>query len=182
MAETKLLGRVTGEAFEELYTTTSPVRGSIWFSPPESVPAQTTPFESLNRERIESSLKLQRPRPAIKRRAALLNPDLAENPTERMRNQASFRKVLGFVHELHAAGEIDIEKLQEFETVRVEHAPAPEVPPSAPLLPNCVMSVVLGAGESVEWTWTTDTSGARYVTGYTIVGPRRTARARPASQ
>ena len=63
--------------------------------------------------------------------------------------------------------------MQELETCRVEHAPAPYVPPFAPLPPNSVVSVVLGDGESVEWTWTTDASGARYVSGYTVVRPIR---------
>ena len=83
---------------------------------------------------------------------------------------------------LHATGAIDFKKMQEFETFRVEHAPAPEAPPSAQLPLNSVVSVVLAAGESVEWTWTTGANGARYVTGYTIVGPRRKARARSAKQ
>ena len=56
---------------------------------------------------------------------------------------------------------------------RVVCAPAPFLPPCASLPPNCVVSVVLDAGERVEWTWTTDPSGARYVTGYTISRPRR---------
>lgn len=42
--------------------------------------------------------------PAVRRRAAFLNPDLADKPTERARNKASFRKVLGFIRELHEAG------------------------------------------------------------------------------
>ncbi len=84
--------------------------------------------------------------------------------------------MLETVRGLHAAGAIDVKKMQELETFRVEHAPAPEVPPSAPIPPNSVVSVVLGAGESVEWTWTTDANGARYVAGYTIVGPRRSRR------
>ena len=67
---------------------------------------------------------------------------------------------------------IDAKKMRELETFRVEHAPAPFVPSSAPLPPNSVVSVLLGAGESVEWTWTTDANGARYVTGYTIIEPR----------
>ena len=57
---------------------------------------------------------------------------------------------------------------------RLVYAPAPFLPPSAALPPNCVVSVVLDAGEHVEWTWTTDPSGARCVTGYTISGPRLT--------
>ena len=56
---------------------------------------------------------------------------------------------------------------------RVVYAPAPFLPPSASLPPNCVVSVVLDAGERIEWTWTTDPSGACYVTGYTISRPRR---------
>jgi hypothetical protein len=62
------------------------------------------------------------------------------------------------------------------ETCRVEHAPAPYVPPFAPRPPYSVVSVLLGAGESVEWTWTTGANGARYVSGYTIIGSRRLAR------
>ncbi len=58
-------------------------------------------------------------------------------------------------------------------TPRVVYAPAPFLPPSASLPPNCVVSVVLDAGECVEWTWTTDPSGARYVSGYAISRPRR---------
>ena len=54
---------------------------------------------------------------------------------------------------------------------RQVYAPAPFLPPPASLPPNSVMSVVLYAGESIEWRWTTDPSGARYVTGYTISGP-----------
>ena len=57
--------------------------------------------------------------------------------------------------------------------LRVVYAPAPFLPPSASLPPNSVVSVVLDAGERVEWTWTTNPSGARYVTGYTISRPRR---------
>lgn len=67
---------------------------------------------------------------------------------------------------------IDVKKMQELETFRVEHAPAPYVPPCAPLPLNSVVSVLLGAGEGVEWTWTIDASGARYVSGYTIVRPQ----------
>ena len=59
--------------------------------------------------------------------------------------------------------------MQEIDTYRVEQAPAPHVPPFAPLPPNSVVSVVLGPGESVEWIWTTDASGARYVSGYTVI-------------
>lgn len=77
---------------------------------------------------------------------------------------------------LGAAGAIDFKKLREFETFRVVQAPAPYVPPSAPLPPNGVVSVVLQPRESVEWIWTTDTNGAHYVSGYTIVRPRRPAR------
>ena len=61
---------------------------------------------------------------------------------------------------------------------RVVYPPAPFLPPSALLPPNCVVSVVLDAGERIEWTWTTDPSGARYVTGYTISRPRRARGAR----
>jgi len=77
--------------------------------------------------------------------------------------------LLETVCDLHSAGAINFKKLQEFETFRVVLAPAPFVPPSAPLPPSCVVSVVLQPGESVEWTWTTDANGARYVSGYTIV-------------
>jgi hypothetical protein len=72
--------------------------------------------------------------------------------------------------------------MQEFKTFRVVQAPAPFVPPSAPLPPTFVVSVLLQPGESVEWTWTHDANGARYVTGYTIIRPGRTARSRPATQ
>jgi hypothetical protein len=99
-----------------------------------------------------------------------------------MANRRLRKELLETVRGLHAAGAIDVKKMQEFETFRVEHAPAPYVPPSAPLPPNSVVSVVLGAGESVEWTWTTDANGARHVTGYTIVEPRRTTRSRSAKQ
>ena len=93
-----------------------------------------------------------------------------------MANRRLRKELLETVRGLHAAGAIDVKKMQEFETFRVEHAPAPYVPPSAPPPPNSVVSVVLGAGESVEWTWTTDANGAHYVSGYTIVRPRREKR------
>ena len=99
-----------------------------------------------------------------------------------MANRRLRKELLDTVRGLHAAGAIDVRKMQEFETFRVEHAPAPYVPPSAPFPPNSVASVVLGAGESVEWIWTTDANGARYVTGYTIVASRRSARSRSAKQ
>ena len=99
-----------------------------------------------------------------------------------MANRRLRKELLETVRGLHAAGAIDVKKMQEFETFRVEHAPAPYVPSSATPPPNSVVSVVLGAGESVEWTWTTDANGARYVTGYTIVRLRRTTRSRPATQ
>ncbi len=71
-------------------------------------------------------------------------------------------------------------KLGEFgrSMPRVVYAPAPFLPPSVSLPPNCVVSVVLDTGECVEWTWTTDPSGARYVTGFTISKPRRARGAR----
>jgi len=93
-----------------------------------------------------------------------------------MANRRLRKELIETVRGLHAAGAIDVRKMQEFETFRVEHAPAPDVPPSAPFPPNSVVSVVLGARESVEWTWTTDAIGARYVSGYTIVKSRRPAR------
>ena len=93
-----------------------------------------------------------------------------------MANPRLRRELLETVRGLHAAGAIGFEKLQEFESFRAVQAPAPFVPPYAPLPPNCVVSVVLQPGESVEWTWTTDANGARYVSGYTIVRPRRLAR------
>lgn len=99
-----------------------------------------------------------------------------------MANRRLRKELLETVRGLHVAGAIDVKKMQEFETFRVEHAPAPYVPPSAPFPPNSVVSVVLGTRESVEWTWTTDANGARYVTGYTIVRPRRATRVRPATQ
>jgi hypothetical protein len=86
-----------------------------------------------------------------------------------MANPRLRKELLEAVRGLHAAGAIDFKKLQEFETFRVVQAPAPFLPPSALLPPNCVVSVVLQPGESVEWTWTTDANGARYVSGYTIV-------------
>ena len=64
---------------------------------------------------------------------------------------------------------------------RVVYAPAPILPPSAALPPNSVVSVVLEAGEGVAWTWTSDVNGARYVSGYTIFRPRRTAKSRSAT-
>ncbi|HTF14442.1 MAG TPA: hypothetical protein VK643_07205 [Burkholderiales bacterium] len=86
-----------------------------------------------------------------------------------MANPRLRKELLETVRGLHAAGAIDFRKLEEFETFRVVQAPAPVVPPSAPLPPNCVASVVLQPGESVEWTWTTDANGVRYVSGYTVV-------------
>ena len=59
---------------------------------------------------------------------------------------------------------------------RVVYAPVPISPPSAQLPLNCVVSVVLEAGERIAWTWMSDANGARYVTGYTIAGPRRATR------
>jgi hypothetical protein len=99
-----------------------------------------------------------------------------------MANLRLRKELLETVRGLHAVGSIDFKKLQEFETFRVAQAPALFVPPSAPLPPNCVVSVVLQPGEGVEWTWTTDANGARYVSGYTIVRPRRPTRSRPAAQ
>ena len=90
-----------------------------------------------------------------------------------MANRRLRKELLETVRGLHGAGAIDVKKMQEFETFRVELAPAPYVPPSVPRPPNCVLSVVLEAGERVEWTWRTDPNGARYVTGYTISRPRR---------
>jgi hypothetical protein len=90
--------------------------------------------------------------------------------------------LLETVRGLHTADAIDFKKLQEFETFREVQAPAPFVPLSAAPPPNRVVSVVLEAGERVEWTWTTDPNGARHVTGYTIIGPRRTKRSRPAAR
>jgi hypothetical protein len=69
--------------------------------------------------------------------------------------------------------EIPLPKKRLRSTPRVVYPPAPFLPPSATLPPNCVVSLVLEAGERVEWTWTTDPNGARYVTGYTISRPRR---------
>jgi hypothetical protein len=97
-----------------------------------------------------------------------------------MANPRLRKELVETVRGLHAAGAIDFKKLQKFETFRAVQAPA--VPPSAPLPPNCVVSVLLQPGESVEWTWTHDANGARYVTGYTIIGPQRTTRSRPATQ
>jgi len=91
-------------------------------------------------------------------------------------------ELLETVRDPHAAGAVDVRKMQEFETFRVVQAPAPFVPPSVPLPPTCVVSVLSRPGESVEWTWTHDANGARHVTGYTIIGPRRTTKSRPATQ
>jgi hypothetical protein len=99
-----------------------------------------------------------------------------------MANPRLRKELLKTVRGLHTASVIDFKKLQEFETFSVVQAPAPFVPPSSPFPPNCVVSVVLQPGESVEWIWTTDANGARYVSGYTIVRPRRTARSRSAAQ
>jgi hypothetical protein len=99
-----------------------------------------------------------------------------------MANQRLRNELLETVRGLQAASAIAFKKLQEFETFRVVQAPAPFVPPSAPLPPNCVVSVLLRPGESVEWTWTSDPNGARYVTGYTIVGPQRRTRPRAAKR
>jgi len=99
-----------------------------------------------------------------------------------MANPRLRKELLETVRGLHAGGAIDFKKLQEFETFRVVQAPAPFVPPSAPLPPTCVVSVVLQPGEGVKWTWTTDANGARYVSGYTISRARRPARSRSATQ
>jgi len=99
-----------------------------------------------------------------------------------MANSRFRKELLETVVGLRAAGAIDLKKLEEFETFRVVRAPAPFVPPSAPLPPTCVVSAVLQPGESVEWAWTTDANGARYVSGYTISRPRWTARSRSAAQ
>ena len=56
---------------------------------------------------------------------------------------------------------------------RVVYAPAPFLAPYGSLPLNSVVSVVLDAGERVEWMWTADPSGARYVTGYMISRPGR---------
>jgi hypothetical protein len=90
-----------------------------------------------------------------------------------MANPRLRKELLETARGLHAAGAIDFKKLQEFETFRVVQAPAPFVAPYAPLPPNCIVSVVLQPGESVEWTWRTEANGARYVSGYTIIRPRR---------
>ncbi len=99
-----------------------------------------------------------------------------------MANRRLRWELLDTAQGLHAAGAIDFKKLQEFETFRVVKAPAPFMPPSAPLPSNCVVSVVLQPGESVEWTWTTDANGARYVSGYTIVRPWRPSRSHSVAQ
>ncbi len=96
-----------------------------------------------------------------------------------MGNRRLRKELLETARGLHAVGAIDFKKLEEFETFRVVQAPAPFVPPSAPLPPNGVVSVVLQPGESVEWNWTTDANGARYVSGYTIVRPRRSGAVAP---
>jgi len=65
-----------------------------------------------------------------------------------MANRGLRKELLETVRGLHAVGAIDFKKLREFETFRVVQAPAPFVPPSAPLPPNCVVSVLLQPGES----------------------------------
>lgn len=99
-----------------------------------------------------------------------------------MANRRLRKELRETVRGLDAAGAIDVKKLQEFDAFRVVQAPTPYVPPSAPLPPNSVVSVVLQPGERVEWTWTTDANGARFVSGYTIVRARRPARSRSAAQ
>lgn len=93
-----------------------------------------------------------------------------------MPNRRLRKELLETVRGLHATSAIDFKKLQEFETFRVVQAPAPFVPPSASLPANCLVSVVVQPGESVEWTWTTDANGVHYVNGYTIVRARRRAK------
>ena len=53
------------------------------------------------------------------------------------------------------------------------------LPAGAPLPPNRVEFVVLGAGEDVAWMWTCEPSGANYVSGYTIVRRRRARTIQP---
>ena len=121
-----------------------------------------------------------------------LTREFKKTVVARARNDARFRDAM-FAEAINAClggdtqtGEAMlrdlVKKMQELETFRVEHAPAPDVPFSAPLPLNSVVSVVLGAGESVEWTWTIGANGARYVSGYTIVRPRRTTRSRSAKR
>jgi hypothetical protein len=99
-----------------------------------------------------------------------------------MANPRLRNELLETVRGLHAAGAIDFKKLEEFETFRVVQAPTPFLPPSAPLPPTCVVSVVLQPGEKIEWIWTIDANGTRYVSGYTISRPRRPAGSRSAAQ
>ena len=50
-----------------------------------------------------------------------------------MANRRLRKELLETARGLHAADAIDFKKLQEFETFRLVQAPAPFVPPSAPL-------------------------------------------------
>ena len=86
-----------------------------------------------------------------------------------MANRRLRRELLETVRDLHAAGAIDVKKMQEFSTFRVVRAPEPYAPPSVPLPSNSVVSVALNAEERVDWIWTTDRNGASYVTGYKII-------------
>jgi hypothetical protein len=102
-----------------------------------------------------------------------------------MANRRLRKELLETVRDLHSTGAIDFKKMEEFETFRVVHAPAPYVPPSAPPPPNCVVSVALETGERVEWVWTSDLNGASYVTGYKIIKAavrRRKVRRRSANE
>lgn len=56
---------------------------------------------------------------------------------------------------------------------RVVPAPAPILPGAAPPPPNRVLSVILQPGEEVGWIWTFGPDGGSYVSGYTIINPRR---------
>jgi len=60
-------------------------------------------------------------------------------------------------------------------TVRVATAPAPLLHGTTALPPQCVNLVVLNPGEEVRWIWMHTPTGS-YVTGYSVVKPRRQRR------
>ncbi len=60
-------------------------------------------------------------------------------------------------------------KTERTRKTRVVAVPPPQLPSSGLLPANRVLSVVLQAGEDVEWTWTSLPNGGSYVSGYAIV-------------
>jgi hypothetical protein len=57
---------------------------------------------------------------------------------------------------------------EEITWLKHVNAPAPS-PATTNLLPGQVLSVILGADEDVEWTWTSSADRVSYVSGYTVV-------------